>query len=89
MAETMMMGLGLARSEFQVHGADASERLYFAGNFGATRWRRFLQRCQRACIRMQACGGAHYWARLVEHHGHNVHIMPPAYVKPWLQPSQN
>src|SRR5690242_16461410 len=36
-----------------------------------------------ALPRVEACGGVHYWARLVERHGHNVRIMPPAYVKPW------
>jgi transposase len=45
----------------------------------------FLRGLPKAVSGMEACGGAHYWARLAQACGHEVRLMPPAYVKPYVK----
>jgi transposase len=82
---TIMIGLDVAKSVFQVHGIDAA---------GAVTVRRQLRRGQVAgffaklapCIvGLEACGGAHHWARLLQRCGHQVRMMPAYYVKPYVK----
>jgi transposase len=81
--------LDLAKSVFQVHGADAS---------GAVLFRRKLRRHQlltffagqRPCtVAMEACASSHYWAREIGRLGHAVRLIPPAYVKPFVKRQKN
>jgi transposase len=81
--------LDLAKSVFQVHGADAS---------GAVLFRRKLRRHQvltffagqPACtVAMEACGSAHHWAREIGRLGHAVRLISPAYVKPFVKRQKN
>jgi transposase len=81
--------LDLAKSVFQVHGADAS---------GAVLFRRKLRRhqlltffaAQRPCtVAMEACASSHYWAREIGRLGHTVRLIPPAYVKPFVKRQKN
>jgi len=85
MEKIITIGLDLAKNVFQVHGVDAS---------GAVVLRRRLRRCEmvkafariRPClVGMEACGGAHYWARELTALGHEVKLLPPAYVKPYVK----
>jgi transposase len=79
----------LAKSVFQVHGANAS---------GAVLFRRKLRRhqvltffaAQRLCtVAMEACGSSHYWAREIGRLGHAVRLISPAYVKPFVKRQKN
>ena len=40
-------------------------------------------------IGLEACGGAHYWARQLRHHGHQVKLMAPQFVKPYVKSNKN
>jgi transposase len=89
MGEVSTIGLDLAKSVFQVHGADAS---------GAVLFRRKLRRhqvltffaAQRPCtVAMEACGSSHYWAREITKLGHTVRLISPAYVKPFVKRQKN
>jgi transposase len=46
---------------------------------------RFFAALAPAVVGMEACGGAHYWARVLQELGHEVRLMPPAYVKPYVK----
>lgn len=83
--EITTIGLDLAKNFFQVHGVDAA---------GAAALRKTLRRSQvipfftklRPClVGMEACGTSHYWAREIARLGHDVRLMPPAYVKPYVK----
>lgn len=85
MDKVHIIGFDLAKQVFQAHGADAS---------GATLLRRKLRRAEvlpffrklPSCIvAMEACGGAHHWAREISALGHEVRLVPPAYVKPFVK----
>ncbi len=89
MNEVTTIGLDLAKSVFQVHGVDAS---------GATMFRRQLRRRQvlpffrkqpPCLIGMEACATAHHWAREIAALGHEVRLMPPHYVKPYVKRNKN
>ena len=80
-----MIGLDLAKSVFQVHGVDGS---------GAVVVRRQLRRAQvltffaglpRCVVGLEACSTAHHWGRELAALGHEVRLIPPAYVKPYVK----
>jgi transposase len=49
-----------------------------------------LLREQPACIvAMEACATSHFWGRLAEAHGHEVRLIPPIYVKPFVKRQKN
>jgi transposase len=83
------IGLDLAKNVFQVHG--------IAGD-GTVAIRRRLRRAevlswfsvQPPClVGMEACGSSHYWAREISALGHEVRMMPPRYVKPYVKRGKN
>lgn len=83
------IGLDIAKNVFQVHGIDDS---------GATMIRRQLRRQQvlpffrkqPAClVGMEACATSHHWAREIAALGHEVRLMPPHYVKPYVKRNKN
>ena len=84
-----IIGVDLAKSVFQIHGAD--ER-------GAVSLRKKLRRAQvvsffsglaPCVVAMEACASAHYWAREIAAVGHEVRLIPPAYVKPFVKRQKN
>ena len=89
MGEVTTIGVDLAKNVFQVHGVDEA---------GATVIRRQLRRRQvlsffkkqRPClVGMEACATSHHWARSIASLGHEVRLMPPRYVKPYVKRNKN
>ena len=87
--EVSTIGLDIAKSVFQVYGVDGS---------GATVMRRQLRRRQLlgffakqppCLVGMEACATAHHWAREIGALGHEVRLMPPHYVKPYVKRNKN
>ena len=71
------VGLDLAKHVFQVHGIDQNGQVLI---------RRQLRRGELTClIGMEACSTAHFWARELAALGHEVRLMPAAYVKPSIK----
>jgi transposase len=65
-------------------------RLWCSGNFNVGRWRSFFAELPPGVVvGMEACGGAHHWGRVVQKLGHEVRMMPPAYVKPYVKRNKN
>lgn len=85
MKQVSTIGLDLAKHVFQVHGADAEGSPVFNGNCGAARFCASSRNCHHAWWGMEACGSAHYWAREIAALGHEVRLIPPAYVKPFVK----
>ena len=85
MEQVTTIGLDIAKHVFQVHGADAAGHALFRRRLTRTRLISFLA-AQRPCVvAMEACAGAHYWAREISKLGHHVRLIPPAYVKPFIK----
>jgi transposase len=83
--EITTIGLDLAKSVFQVHGVDATGQVVIRRSLRRAQMVPFFTRLPSCLIGMEACGTSHYWARELIKLGHQVRLMPPAYVKPYVK----
>lgn len=83
--QAIRFGLDLAKSVFQVHGVDGAERVVVQRRLRRGQVLSFFARQAPAPIGIEACGSAHHWARELSALGHDVRLMPPAYVKPYVK----
>ena len=89
MNEISMIGLDLAKNVFQVHGVDASGKVVLQRRLGRKAVEKLFARLSPCTVGMEACGSAHHWARVIGRYGHDVKLMPPAYVKPYVKRNKN
>jgi transposase len=87
--EITALGIDLAKSVFQVHGVDAGGRAILKKKLRRRSILEFLQGLPPCLIGMEACATAHYWAREIVALGHEVRLIPPAYVKPYVKRQKN
>jgi transposase len=74
---------------FQVHGVDAAERPVLCKRLGRKQMLEFFAKLPPTPIGMEACGAAHYWARELSKQGHEVKLMAPQHVKPYVKRNKN
>jgi transposase len=85
------VGVDLAKNVFQVHGVDRSEKAVWRRKLIRSNWiRTLLARVEPGCeIGMEACSGAHHWARLLQAQGYTVKLIAPQFVKPYVKSNKN
>ena len=83
--QATMIGLDIAKWVFQVHGEDAQGRVVVQKRLARGRVLEFFAALPPTRIGIEACGSAHYWARQLRDLGHEVRLIPPAYVKPFVR----
>lgn len=81
----VMIGLDLAKSVFQVHGVDVSARAILRRRLGRGDLLPFFAKQPPCVVGMEACSSAHHWARELSRLGHEVRLIPPQYVKPYVK----
>lgn len=89
MGEVSTVGLDIAKSVFQVHGADAAGAAVIRKKLSRAKVLAFFASLPRCVVALEACGGAHYWAREIARLGHEVRLIAPAYVKPFVRRQKN
>jgi len=89
MNKISVVGLGLAKQVFQVHGVDASGKVVIRKALRRKEVLTFFAQLKPCLIGMEACGGMHHWARTLGKLGHEVKAMAPAFVKPYLKSNKN
>ena len=89
MEEVSIIGIDLAKRSFQVHGARADGSVAFRRKLSRGRLLRFLASQPGCTVAMEACASAHYWGREIAALGHEVRLVPPIYVKPFVKRSKN
>jgi transposase len=87
--EVTTIGLDLANSIFQAHGADAAGGVVFRKKLRRDQMLGFFAGQPRCLVAMEACSGAHHWARELAALGHEVRLIPPSYVKPFVKRQKN
>ena len=85
MAETTTVGLDIAKSVFQVHGVDADGAVVLRKQVRREAVLRFFAGLPPCLIGLEACGSAHHWARELGALGHEVRLMAPCHVKPYVK----
>jgi transposase len=85
MSTITTIGLDLAKNVFQVHGIETTGRIGLRRKLRRAEMSKFFAKLPPALVGMEACGGAHFWARELERLGHTVRLMPPRYVKPYVK----
>jgi transposase len=84
-----MIGVDLAKSVFQVHGASMNGEVQFQRKLSRQAFRTLMARHPAAAVVMEACGSAHYWSRVLSGFGHEVRLIAPRYVRPFVKRQKN
>lgn len=87
--EVKRIGIDLAKSVFQVHGVDASEKTVVRKKLSRGKLLAYFAQLPPCLIGMESCGGAHYWARELRKLGHEVRLMAPQFVAPYRKNDKN
>lgn len=85
----IMIGVDLAKNVFQLHGASMTGEVRFRKKLSRPQFLSFMVEHPAAVVVMEACGGASYWARELVKAGHEVKLIAPQYVKPFVKRQKN
>ena len=83
------VGLDIAKHVFHAHGVDDQGRALFSKRISRGKLLDFFAAQPSCTVALEACGGAHHWARQLTQLGHEVRLIPPAYVKPFVKRQKN
>ncbi len=83
MSTVTTIGLDIAKSVFQVHGIDPEGGVIIRRQVRRGQVLKFFASLPPCLIGIEACASAHHWSRELQSLGHEVKLMPPAYVKPF------
>jgi transposase len=79
------IGRDLAKNVFQVHCVGGAGNVVIKRQLRRSEVLKFFTKVPACLVGMEACGTAHHWGRELLKLGHNVKLMPPAYVKPYVK----
>jgi transposase len=80
-----IIGLDIAKNVFQVHGEDAEGGVVIQKRLGRKGMIEFFSKLPPCVVALEACGTSHYWGRTLRSLGHEVRLIPAAYVKPFVK----
>ncbi len=89
MKEVITIGVDVAKNVFQVHGVDAEGAVAVRRQLRRSRLLPFFKELAPCLVGIEACATSHHWAREIAVLGHEVKLMPPRYVKPYVKRSKN
>jgi transposase len=89
MKEVITIGVDVAKNVFQVHGVDAEGAVIVGRQLRRAQMLPFFKKQRPCLVGMEACATSHHWARQLIELGHEVKLMPPSYVKPYVKRSKN
>lgn len=86
---SMMIGVDLAKNVFQVHVASRTGEVQYRKKLSRKQFSVFMAQQEPSLVIFEACGGAHYWAREMEALDHEVRLIAPQYVRPFVKRQKN
>lgn len=87
--EFTTIGIDLAKHVFQLHGVDRAGNVVLRKQLRREQMAQFFVQLPACLIGMEACSGAHFWARKLQALGHRVRLMAPQFVKPYVKSNKN
>lgn len=89
MGQATIIGIDLAKNVFQIHGAGANGSVAFRKKVSRAKLLPFLSSQAPCLVVLEACGSSHHWGREIQALGHDVRLIAPAYVKPFVKRQKN
>ena len=89
MGKITTLGIDLAKNVFQLHGVDGAGEVVLCRRLRRGQVATFFATLPPCLVGLEACGTAHFWAREIAASGHDVRLMPPGYVKPYVKRNKN
>jgi transposase len=83
------LGIDLAKNIFQLHGIDEHGKAILRKRLSRKKLPSFVAQLKPCLIGLEACSGAHYWARRFREFGHEVKLISPQFVKPYVKSNKN
>jgi transposase len=87
--QIIRIGMDTSKSVFQLHGVDEAEQPVLRRKLRRRDVAAFFAQLAPTRIGLEACGGSHYWVRELSALGHEVMLIPPQYVKPYVDRGKN
>jgi transposase len=85
----MRIGLDTSKHVFQVHGVDEREQAVLRRQLRRSEVEKFFAKLAPTRVGLEACGASHHWARVLRGVGHEVVLIPPQYIKPYVKRGKN
>ena len=89
MKNVTLLGIDIAKEIFQLHGVEKSGKAVLKKKLRRAQLMEYIVQLAPCTIVMEACGGSHYWAREFKKAGHQVKLISPQYVKPFVRGNKN
>ena len=83
------IGIDISKHVFQVHGVSTAGEVVIQKRLRRAELLSFFEKLEPCLIGIEACGTSHHWARQLTLLGHEVRLMPPSYVKPYVRRNKN
>lgn len=83
------LGIDIAKNVFELHGVDTSGKTVLKKRLSRDKLPEFIAQLPVCLIGIEACGGSHYWGRKFKAMGHDVRLMNPQFVKPYVKSNKN
>ena len=84
-----VVGIDLAKNTFHVHGVDGRSKVVMCKKLSRSKLMALMSNLSQCLVGMEACGGSHDWARKLMAMGHDVRLMSPQFVKPYVKSNKN
>ncbi len=89
MTKLARIGIDTSKSVFQLHGVDEKEQTVLRKQLRRRQFVVFFAKLEPTLVGLEACGASHHWARELQQLGHQVMLIPPQYVKPYVGRNKN
>src|SRR2546428_14139230 len=83
------VGLDLAKNVFQIHAVDGRGKVVVRKQLKGDRVAPFFAKLEPCLVGIEACASAHHWARKLQGFGHDVRLIAPQFVKPYVKANKN
>ncbi|MBF0132260.1 MAG: IS110 family transposase, partial [Magnetococcales bacterium] len=87
--EIMALGIDTGKNSFHLHGVDAKGHRVLRKHFNREKMLEFMVNLKPCLVGIEACGGSHHLARQLKDLGHDVRIMAPQFVKPYVKSNKS